>query len=186
MNQIFKFFTLGIVALSLFSVTACQKDDDDMTDPDDEQEVITTVQLMFTPDTGGSALTFVFSDPDGPGGNAPAVDDIVLDANTTYEIAVEFIDRSDAANPEFITEEVEEEAEEHLVCYSTTGDLAAPAIKDQDGNGDPLGLFATVVTGNAGSGTLTIILKHEPMKSASDACDTGETDVEAEFAVTVN
>lgn len=186
MNQIFKFFTLGIVTFSLITVTACQRDDDDMTDPGNEQEVITTVQLMFTPELGGGVLTYVFSDPDGPGGNAPAVDNIVLDANSSYELAVEFIDRSDAANPDFITDEVQDEAEEHLVCYSVTGDLSAPTIKDQDGNGDPLGLFATVVTGDAGSGTLTISLKHEAMKTAANACSTGETDVEAEFTVTVN
>lgn len=186
MNQQINYFVLGFFVLALLSVTACQKDDDDMTEPENEEEVITTVQLEFTPEGGGTALTYVFSDPDGVGGNAPAVDEIVLAANTTYEVAVEFIDRSNPSDPEFITEEVQDEAEEHLVCYAASGVLPAPVAKDQDANGDPLGLIAALVTTDAGSGTLTISLKHEPDKDATDACSTGETDVEAAFNVTIN
>ncbi|PHN02643.1 type 1 periplasmic binding fold superfamily protein [Flavilitoribacter nigricans] len=185
MNQILKFFTLGFIAFSLIGITACQKDDDDMTDPGNEQEVITTVQLEFTPELGGDVLTFVFSDPDGPGGQAPAVDNIELAANTTYEVTVEFIDNS-GSTPVFITDEVQEEAEEHLVCYEVTGDLSPLTIKDQDMNGDALGLIATMMTGDAGSGDLTVSLKHEPVKDSATPCSTGETDVEATFQVTVN
>jgi hypothetical protein len=186
MNQIFKFFILGAIAFSLITVTACQKDDDDMVDPGDEPEVITTVQLEFTPSAGGNAVTFVFSDEDGPGGQAPAVDDISLSANTSYEVTVEFLDRSNTSNPVFITDEVQDEATEHLVCYAVSGDVPAFTIKDQDANGDPLGLIAGVETGAAGTGTITVSLKHEPTKDGANACSTGETDVEATFAVTVN
>lgn len=185
MSNRLNFFLLAMIIVSLFTVTACQQDDDDMPDPDNEQEVITTVQLNFTPDGGGAALTFVFSDEDGPGGNAPAVDDIVLAANTTYEVTVDFLDRSNPADPEFITEEVQEEAEEHLVCYVVAGSVPALTIKDQDVNGDPLGLIASITTGTAGTGTLTVILKHEAAKDAADPCSTGETDVEAAFQVEI-
>jgi hypothetical protein len=186
MKNIFKLFTFGIIAAGLIGVSACQKDDDDMEVPTD-QEVITTVELEFTPAGGGAAETFTFSDEDGPGGDAPVVDQIDLAANTTYSLSVEFIDRSDAANPEFITEEIEDEKEEHLVCFeSSIGDVTV-TINDQDADGNPLGLSSTVETGAAGTqGTFTIILKHEPSKTASDPCSTGETDVEAEFMIMVN
>ncbi|MCB0628269.1 MAG: type 1 periplasmic binding fold superfamily protein [Saprospiraceae bacterium] len=185
MKNIIKLFTFGILGAGLLSVTACQKDDDD-TDVPTDQEVITTVQLDFTPVAGGTTESFVFSDEDGPGGNAPIVDEISLAANTAYDLSVEFIDRSDAANPEFITEEVMEEADAHLVCYEVSiGDVSV-TIKDQDVNGNPLGLSSTLQTGAAGTGTFTILLKHEPTKTASDPCSTGETDVEADFVISIN
>lgn len=177
---------LAFLGLNLITFTACQKDDGDGDDPDNEQEVITTVQLTFTPAAGGSPLIFVFSDPDGPGGQAPAVDQVALAANTNYEMEVEFIDNSNPSSPDFITDEVQDEADEHLVCYAVSSAAVTATAKDQDTNGDPLGLIADVQTGAAGTGSLTISLKHMPSKSAANACSTGETDVEATFDLAVN
>lgn len=185
MKSIFKFLTFAILATALVSVSACKKDDDD-TEVPSEQEVITTVQLKFTTEDGSDFDTFVFSDEDGPGGDAPIIDDIELGANETYELEIDFIDRSNPADPEFITEEVQDEAEEHLVCFDVASANVTVTAKDQDTNGDPLGLISTVTTGDAGQGTLTISLKHEPTKSASDPCSTGETDVEATFVININ
>jgi len=36
-----------------------------------------------------------------------------------------------------------------------------------DADGNPVGLSSTLTTGAAGSGTLTVTLRHEPMKSAT-------------------
>ena len=185
MKNISALLLFGILTFGLFGLNSCQKDDDDM-GGDNEQEVITTVQLEFTPAGGGSPVTFVFSDNDGPGGQDPVKDQIALTAGATYELKVEFIDRSNPADPEFITEEVQDEAEEHLVCYAITGGVLTATAKDQDVNGKPLGLIADVQAGAAGAGTLTISLKHMPSKDAATPCNTGDTDVEAEFAVVVN
>ena len=185
MKNIIKLLLSGLVIFQLMSITACKKDTENP-DTGTDPEVITTVQLEFTPTTGGTASTFVFSDVDGPGGDAPLIDEIRLAANTSYELKVEFIDNSDASNPEFITDEVQTEAEEHLVCYSASGAAPTPSIKDQDSNGDPLGLVADVQTGAVGNGILTISLKHEPNKGGSSPCSTGETDVEASFTVVLN
>jgi hypothetical protein len=65
------------------------------------------------------------------------------------------------------------------------------AYGDVDGNGKPLGLQTTVVTGDVSTGTLTITLRHEPDKSAAGVSGGdltnagGETDIEVTFDVTV-
>ncbi len=52
-----------------------------------------------------------------------------------------------------------------------------------DGNGNPVGLTFNLTTGDATTGSVTIILRHEPMKDASGVSDGditnagGETDI---------
>jgi hypothetical protein len=59
---------------------------------------------------------------------------------------------------------------------------------DVDGNDNPLGIETSVTTGEAGSGTLTIVLKHEPTKpnDGSSSSAGGSTDVEITFDVPIN
>ncbi len=176
-----KYFIL-LAAFALVLSTSCLKDDDDPGPTD--QELITTVALVFT-DGGGMVSSFEFADLDGPGGLPAVKENINLKANTSYGLAVAFFDNSDIANPVNITEEVLEEADEHLVCYEVTGAVAAPVIIDKDANNKPLGLGATLQTGAAGGGTLKITLKHEPDKNAANPCSTGETDAEVTFDVVI-
>jgi hypothetical protein len=162
--------------------TGCK--DDDVIKPDDDnvEELITTVELSFTED--GNTTVFRFADPDGDGGNAPTETDTVkLRANTSYKLAVRFLDESDASDVEDITEEVQEEADEHLVCYSVHGGTTV-TITDKDGNNLDLGLAADVTTTDAAAGTFTISLKHQP-EVKNGSCDVGETDVEVRFALEV-
>ncbi|MFT7376933.1 MAG: hypothetical protein ACI88Z_000758, partial [Sphingobacteriales bacterium] len=55
----------------------------------------------------------------------------------------------------------------------------------------PLGLQTTITTTDVGNGTLTVILRHEPNKSASGVANGdisnagGETDIEVTFNITV-
>ncbi|MGB0851511.1 MAG: hypothetical protein ACPGTP_09695 [Bacteroidia bacterium] len=175
---------ISIIAL-LFSFTlvfiGC-KDDDVVTPHDEhEEELITSVELIFT--EGMNSSTFRFADPDGDGGNDPTeMDTIKLAPNTSYTLAVRFLDES-TADVEDITEEVLEEADEHLVCYSVHGGTTV-TITDKDGNNLDLGLAADVKTGDAESGHFTISLKHQPdVKNGS--CEVGETDVEVRFALEV-
>lgn len=168
---------------SLLVLSACNKDDDD-NEPENEQEVITTVTLTFV-DSDNISTVFQAADPDGDGGNPPTIDDITLDADETYRLSVAFLDESNPGDVENITEEVEEESNEHLVCFDATGFAIGPDPEDTDDNGDPLGLVSNLATGNAGSGSLTVTLKHEPDKSAANPCSTGETDVEVTFPVTI-
>ena len=65
------------------------------------------------------------------------------------------------------------------------------AYGDTDSEGRPIGIVGTMTTNDAGTGTLTVTLRHEPAKDAAGVVDGditnagGETDVEAEFDLVV-
>ena len=147
-----------------------------------EEEVITTVALSFTPAGGGSVLEFEFNDPDGPGGLAPTADDIVLDANTTYDVTIAF--RNDIAG-EDITEEIEEEAEAHRIYYTAAaGSNISFSNLNNDGNGAPLGTSSTWTTTAAADGQVTITLRHygsnPPDKQGPDPVNSPKSSTDAE------
>jgi hypothetical protein len=173
---------------------------------DNEQEVITTVQLTFMA-AGGLPIVAEFDDPDGDGGAPGTGEPISLTAATSYTLTVAFINRLGTI-PEDITLEVEDEGAEHQVFFTGSA-VAGPATSnptaplthsyaDMDANGLPLGLTNTIVTG-AGTGTLTVTLRHmppeaPPEKSADTAAQVkaggftaigGTTDAMVDFTVTV-
>jgi hypothetical protein len=135
-----------------------------------ENEVITAVTLTLTPGGGGAAVTAVFNDPDGDGGAAPTIDPIVLAVGKTYNGVVTFENRLEAP-AEDITLEVADESDEHQIFYTGTavngpasnrpGAPLTQAYLDQDRNGLPIGL-ASAFTTAAGTGQLTITLRHMP------------------------
>ena len=133
---------------------------------------------------GALAMSSTDSDADGP--LEPVVTDGVLAANTTYSVRLEFLNElEDPA--EDITEEIEEEDLEHQVFYSAGGDLnVGVEYANFDTDGNPLGTLFTLMTNEAGSGTITITLIHEPMKP-NDGLATagGSTDIEVTFNVSV-
>lgn len=173
-------FLFAILALNALLFTACDKDNGD----DNEGELTTTVKLTFT-EVGGGSTEFTVKDLDGDGGDPPVADDITLKANTAYTIGVEFLDESEAGHIHDFTEEVQEESNDHLVCFVASGAISAPVIGDLDGNGKPLGLESAVSTGDTGTGVLQITLKHLPEKTNPEPCSTGDTDVDVTFLVTI-
>lgn len=176
------------LALLLFLAVSCDNDDPE---PVNEEELITTVKLTFTPAGGGTAVVATFQDFDGAGGNSPITTNPTLAANTSYSVAVQFL--NETQNPtEDITEEVEEEAEDHQVFFEVASGLNFTySYNDEDGNGNPIGLAGTVQTGNASTGSLAIVLLHEPNKTASGVSTGdptnagGEEDVRVTFTVTI-
>lgn len=174
---------LGLLITLSFSFTACN----DVEDPPapNEEELITTVKLTFTNAADSSDIrTFTFADPDGEGGNAPTImDTIRLAANSTYTLTTQFLDESDPNDVEDITAEVREEANEHLVCYTVSGETTLIRT-DKDGNNLELGLNADVTTKNSGSESFTVSLKHQP-SIKNGTCDVGETDVEVTFVLEI-
>ncbi|MEM6991682.1 MAG: hypothetical protein AAF721_14340 [Myxococcota bacterium] len=169
-----------------------------------EAEVITRVELTFTPDGGGDAIVAAFSDPDGDGGMSGTSDPIALAANTTYSVTVTFANElEDPA--EDITGEIEEEAEEHQVFFAgdAVGGLLTHTYADMEstygGNsvGDdlPVGLSNTIAAADAGTGSLMVQLQHlpevngDPVKVAGLAdmfpSLPGEPDASVSFDVTV-
>ncbi len=188
MTQITYFSIPKMIILPLFAFvillsSACNRDDDD-SNPN-EEELITSVILTFTA-PGGASTSFSFKDTDGDGGADPVVQNITLAAGTTYDLDVKFLDESNPADVEDITVEVAGESADHLICFSVEGGVPLPTIEDTDDNGKPLGLASRLITNAAGSGKLTVRLKHQPDKNAATPCSTGDTDVEATFDVAVN
>jgi hypothetical protein len=163
-NVLFSMFALGLAA--------CTGGVDDPHEHN-EGEVITTATLTFTPDGGGDALTFTWSDPENDG--SPVIDPIELDAGSTWDVEITFLNALEDP-PEDLTVEVAAESSEHQVFFYGTA-VSGPAsdvvdaalthaYADTDAGGLPIGLQNTMV-GAAGSGDLTVMLRHLPEEDGS-------------------
>ncbi len=179
---------LLLLVLSLL-ICGCGGDDDDPVIPN-EEEVITDLIYTLIPAGGGSeTVVFSFKDPDGDGGQDPQITvtgDLM--ANTTYSGVIQLLNASDPSDVEDITLEVAEENTEHQFFYQVGGGLDLTFnYADTDEEGNPLGILTTVATGNSSTGSLTIILRHEPDKGAAGITignptpAGGETDIEVSF-----
>ncbi|PWJ60344.1 hypothetical protein CLV98_101525 [Dyadobacter jejuensis] len=177
------------IALLLFLAAAplfmqC-KDSGEELEPDEENELITTVTLHFTDEASGTTSTFLFQDKDGTGGNdASQFDTIRLAPNSSYTLELEFLDES--KNPtDDITGEILEEAVDHLVLITPNPSTALTYhYSDEDSNGLPLGLSGHVNTASAVSGKLKVQLRHQP--GTKDGTSTpGTDDVNIDFPLII-
>ena len=181
---------LRLLCLALFTVPACADEDGEGQDDahsdeghghdhDGETEIISKVELTFTPDGGGAAVVASFTDPDGDGGVSGVSERIELSVGTQYVLGVRLLNElEDPA--EDITEEVREEAEDHLFLIAgegvqgpasaSTGALVSHTYDDLESDyGDnavgedlPVGLSSIVVANAAGESKLRVILRHLP------------------------
>ena len=177
---------LTILFISVLAFTACSDEhDDDHEDHEHEEELITTVRYTLT--NSKDIVTLTFSDPDGEGGNDGTYDvSGPLTANTIYTGAIELLNESESP-AEDITEEIKVEDDEHEFFYASNISDINIVKTDNDGNGNPLGIETTLTTGAAGTGTITVVLKHEP-KKPNDGTVTGSggsAEVDVTFNVTV-
>jgi len=175
-------------ALCLFVLTvffACEKKEPEIPN---EEELITTVTYTLTPESGGTPIILSFQDLDGDGGNAPIITGGTLATNTTYNGSLELLNEEESP-AEDITEEIEEEDAEHQFFFTTSVNGLTISYNDQDGDGNPVGLATKLTTTDTGSGSITVILRHEPNKAATGVANGvidnagGETDIEITFDV---
>ena len=153
-----------------------------------QEEVITTLNLKFTPVGGGSTLISGFDDPDGPGGNAPTQNIISLARGVVYNVEIELLDKT-AIPAADITAEVLGESEAHRIYYETAGAAAFTISNlDVDVNSVPLGVKSRWTSSIAGTGTVKVTLRHypgtPPGKESSDPVSSPKsgTDIEVTFA----
>ncbi|MHB1278994.1 MAG: hypothetical protein ACYC1Q_11430 [Bacteroidia bacterium] len=172
----------------LVLMIGCKKDDDKVNNPPpiiNEQEIITTMTLHFV-DSSNSANSYsaTFRDPDGDGGASYDIfDSIKLEANKTWFTTLILLNET-ASPVDTISNDVLDEAVDHLVCFTPSGTSAMVTITDLDGNGLPLGLQSKWKTGSAGTGTMQIILRHQP-GTKDGTCTPGESDIDVTFPVIV-
>ncbi len=183
--KISKFVFFAAAIMLLFS--SCEEDP---AEPINEEELITTLVVTLTPQSGGADKILRFEDLDGDGGNAPIITADTLADSTVYDLFVSLLNEAESPS-ENITEEVKEEDDEHQLFFDISGVTATYAYGDADENSAPLGLQGVFTTSAAGSGTLKVTLRHEPNKTAvgvsgGDITNAGgETDIEVTFNVNV-
>lgn len=189
------------IVLALALLAGCSKDDPQK---EDTPELITKATLTFTPVGGGTPVVISATDPDGEG-----VQDIVVDGpinlatSTQYALTIDLLNTLvTVGQPGYsITEEVEEEGQEHMFFFGWTGavfqtpsgdgniDNRADEVNyvDVDAGGLPIGLITTWTSaGSAGSGTFRVVLKHQPgTKTASSGSTVGETDLDLTFTINI-
>lgn len=173
---------VGIIILSA-AIASCKKDKVE----ENEEEVITTMQLSFVPVGGGTTLTYQYDDADGPGGAAPTKDEILLAPSKTYSVTLLLLNKT-ATPVADITTEVKAESDAHRFYYEpAAGSNITVTGLDNDGNGVPLGITSQWATGAAATGKIKVTLRHYPAvppnKLAADLVNSSKsgTDIEVEF-----
>jgi hypothetical protein len=172
---------LAFLTVNSLILTSCKKENPETPPPPaNEAELITTFKIVFT-DPNGVNPTYeaVFRDIDGAGGNQPtAFDTIRLKPNSTYNASIQFLNES-VLPADTITNEILQEAGDHLICYNINGANVSVQRTDSDGVFE-IGLLSNWTTLNVSTGNVIITLKHQPgIKNGN--CDLGDTDIELNF-----
>lgn len=169
----------------LLMLQSCKKESQPA--EENENELITTIQLDFAKRNSADREVFVWEDADGPGGDLPVIDTIRLDEQSVYDVTVTFWNKS-VTPAEDITEEVRAESESHRIYFqpSATSGITIDGF-DNDTNGMPLGTSSVWTTAGSSEGTLLVVLRHYPEggKAADDPLDSpkSSTDAGAAFIV---
>ncbi|MCA8832278.1 hypothetical protein [Hymenobacter pini] len=176
-----------LAALAAAPLLSSCSDDNETPTPDDDNEQITTLRYELTPTTGGTTLTAQYRDVDGDGGAAPVITGLTLAPNTTYTGKLVLLDET--KNPVVVTsDEIKNEADEHLFVFEATGTNVTITRTDKDKNNLEVGLETRLQTGAANAtgttGNLKITLRHQPGTKNGTATP-GDTDVEVNFPTAV-
>jgi hypothetical protein len=170
------------------TISACKKDDDDVTKPSNtnDEELITTLKFIITDtDSPNAQYIFQYRDVDGLGGNAPSIDTIKLNAAKVYAVEILLLDETKTPF-DTISNEVLEESADHLFIFEPASSNLNITINDFDDNTPPLplGLLSTWSTGAAINSSLKVSLKHQPGIKNGDPTR-GETDIEVVMPVEI-
>ena len=184
-----KFLSTTIFATAL--IFSCSSDDDSTPEPVLEEEVITTMTITLTADGQGDVILQT-QDLDGDGPDLPVVTvSGNLSPSTMYSGSIVLLNETEDP-AENMTLEIAEEALEHQFFYTVGSGLnATTGYSDADDEGNPVGLYFDLVSGQESSGTITFTLRNEPNKNAAGVSDgdisnaDGETDIEATFDVSI-
>lgn len=156
----------------------------------DDRETITSLRYTLASSGSNDPVLMVFQDLDGNGGNPPVIEGGTLAANSIYFGTLELFDEG-AGSTLDLTEEIEAEKGEHQFFFTIQGLDMTVIYADADNDGNPVGLFTAVNTGNAGSGTLIINLQHGLNKFGAGVKEGqinnagGKTDIQVSFPIVI-
>lgn len=173
--------------LPLGGLSSCEEESPTISNP---TELITTFIYILTPENGGDNVVLSYEDLDGEGGNPPSYLTEPIPANTTFNGVIQALDKTQSPI-EDVTPELKEEDKDHQIFFSPTNIDVSIRYEDSDDDGNPVGLATTFISGDPGTGTLKITLRHKPKKfaegvSGGDITNAeGEKDVEANFPITI-
>ena len=168
-----------------------QNGDDNLPiDPINEQEVITTVEITLTNDSGSYQLSWEDLDGDGP-------DEAIIDGDTMpagiYNCEIELYNKTVAEDDDEyrVTVEILEEDLDHQFFFTPLNGLnVSYNYTDMDSAGNPIGQTFDL-TANVSEGDLNVVLLHEPEKGAPGVPDGdmtnagGETDINITFPIVI-
>lgn len=184
MNKLKSVLLIGLLFLGL---SACEKEPPVIPN---QEEIITNMELELVPVGGGASTTLTFSDIDGDQGEPAVINGGTLQSTTVYNGTISLSNQS-VTPSEDIGEEVLEEGDEHQFFFQSDITDLVVSYGDMDVNSLPIGLQVQVTTGAAGTGELTVTLRHEPVKDAAGVAAGditnagGETDIEVAFPINV-
>jgi hypothetical protein len=181
-----KLFSLLSIIVSILVTTSCDPDPK----PVNEEELITTVTYTLTPSDGSSPVILKFKDLDGDGGAIPVITNGTLKQNTTYN-GILTLSNESVSPAEDITQEVNEEGQDHQFFFSSSLAGITVSYNDKDADNRPIGLSTVLKTGGSEIGSLKVTLRHLPNKTAANVASGditnagGETDVEVSYIIDV-
>jgi len=181
LSRMMNWSKLSAVAFAALLI-ACDDDPEAV----NEEELITTVQVdLFRGDSDTPSATLKFYDEDGDGSIAPEfTQEGEIYTGVEYVAVTTFLNEEETP-VEDVTAEIEEEKNDHLICFTRTGAVSSAVAFDEDDNEIPVGLVSIWETANTpGAATVKLTLKHQPgIKTGS--CDLGDTDIEVTFSFSV-
>lgn len=204
MHTPMKMINKGLLTLlllsSTFFYTSCTSEDPE---EENEEELITDVTLKFTEvNTAGEAIGTPFSvkaiDNQGLGlGTTPTIETIALVKGKRYLLEIELFN---SIENEDVTEEIEEEADEHQFYFLGTAFVGSAPLTYTyaDAGGELVGLKGFVAVAQSpgfNSATFRLVLRHDLNKSFPGASNPsfenfiqagGETDLDIVFPLVLN
>lgn len=177
-SQLLLTYTVCIFALGF--LISCDKDD-----PEEESEQEEITHVILTIKTGNDNQKVTWDHDTGRPDKT-----IHLTNGIASEVSIKIENRSDPNEVEDVTEEIREEADEHhiFIGFAGVNVQVVPSSSDpKDSAGNNLNLVTDWTPSAAGSGSVRIVLVHEPnSKTGTTRNDFGgEADFDINYQVSI-
>lgn len=167
--------------------SGCKKDEQIVTPPAPDNEVITTVKLIAINTADSTDLqTARWADVTSSGTPDLTQAFLNLKKNAVYNVSVQFLDETQTPAGD-ITDEVRDRGNYHLICYQPAAALRLTVQRTDIDNNSPaqeIGITSRFTTTDSSGGNLNVSLHHQPSGKNGD-CAVGSTDADVNFEVRI-